>query len=136
MTILDHVKENVATFSPLVPCTDKEFAMLEDIAAAMVAYPLIGCTACSYCMPCKFGVDIPGNFAAWNKAVNEGKVPPAGKGDPDYESRRKAFAAAFKASVPASDLATACRNCRACLRNCPQRIQIPTHMQRIASLLG
>ena len=136
MTVLDHVKENVATFSPLVPCTDKEFEMLEDIAAAMVAYPLIGCTACSYCMPCKFGVDIPGNFAAWNKAVNEGKVPPAGKGDPDYESRRKAFAAAFKASVPASDLATACRNCRACLRNCPQRIQIPTHMQRIASLLG
>ena len=135
MSLLEQVKENVATFSPLRPCTEEEFSMLEDIASSMAAYPLVSCTGCSYCMPCKFGVDIPGNFALWNKVVNQGNVPPASKSDPQYEKKRKAFAVAFKASVKEDDLASACRNCGACLGKCPQRIQIPANMARISELL-
>ena len=26
-----------------------------------------GCTGCRYCMPCPFGIDIPGNFKLWNE---------------------------------------------------------------------
>lgn len=33
---------------------------------------LVNCTACRYCMPCPFGLDIPKTLAAWNMtAVDE-----------------------------------------------------------------
>ena len=70
MTHMEHLIENVQTFSPLEPCTPAENELLASIANAMRGYPTIPCTECRYCMPCRFGVDIPGNFAYYNKAVD------------------------------------------------------------------
>ena len=75
MNRMDHLEENVKTFSPLDPCTDAENNLLAEIADQMSGFPNIPCITCSYCMPCPFGVDIPTNFATYNDAVT--KVLPA-----------------------------------------------------------
>ena len=86
-------------------------------------------------MPCPYGVDIPGNFAFYNKAVNEGTIPPADKNAPDFAERSKTFAAEYGKSMDTNALASACVGCEACLTKCPQRIQIPLQMQRLTEML-
>ena len=135
MTRLEHVIDNVKTFSPVDPCTVAELELLEQIAIDLTAYPTIDCTACRYCMPCPYGVDIPGNFAFYNKAVNEGTIPPADKNAPDFAERSKTFAAEYGKSMDTNALASACVGCEACLTKCPQRIQIPLQMQRLTEML-
>ena len=66
MNQMEHLQENVATFSPLEVCTDAENTLLADIADQMSGFPTIPCTTCEYCMPCPYGVNIPGNFAYYN----------------------------------------------------------------------
>lgn len=48
---------------------------LYDTAEIMVQYPTIPCNDCKYCMPCPYGLDIPGVFVHYNKCANEGNVP-------------------------------------------------------------
>lgn len=75
MTYMEHLQDNVRTYSPLEPCTDEELALLEDTAQMILRYPSVPCTACQYCMPCPYGINIPGIFAHYNKCINEGNVP-------------------------------------------------------------
>ena len=53
-------KGDIRTYSPLEPCTGEELALLEDTAQLMLKYPTVPCTECQYCMPCPYGLDIPG----------------------------------------------------------------------------
>jgi predicted aldo/keto reductase-like oxidoreductase len=32
MTYMEHLQDNILTYSPLTPCTEDEFTLLEDIA--------------------------------------------------------------------------------------------------------
>ena len=75
MNNMDHLMENINTFSPLDPCTDNENKLLANIADQMAGFPTIPCTTCAYCMPCPYGVDIPANFAFYNEAVNSHLLP-------------------------------------------------------------
>ncbi|MBQ7222402.1 MAG: aldo/keto reductase, partial [Bacteroidales bacterium] len=72
MTYMEHLVENVETFSPVETLSEEEFALLEDIAKAILDYPIISCNYCNYCMPCPYGLDIPGIFQNYNKCINEG----------------------------------------------------------------
>ena len=51
MNRMDHLEENVQTFSPLEICTEAENALLAKIADEISGVPTIPCTACEYCMP-------------------------------------------------------------------------------------
>jgi len=135
MTTMENLVENVKTFSPLDPCTDEEFALLEEIAANMVTYPNIPCTNCKYCMPCPYGVDIPANFAFYNNSVNEGTLPPANEDAVNYDERKKSFINKYKKDIKAEQLASACVACEECLTKCPQRIKIPDQMAKLTQLL-
>ena len=75
MNRMDHLVDNVQTFSPLEVCTETENKLLADIADQMSGFPTIPCTTCEYCMPCPYGVNIPGNFAYYNEAVNSHLLP-------------------------------------------------------------
>jgi len=83
MTYMEHLQDNIRTFAPLVPCTDEELALLEDTAQTMLRYPSVPCTACQYCMPCPYGLDIPGIFIYYNKYINEGNVPASSQDEKD-----------------------------------------------------
>ena len=136
MNQMAHLQENIATFSPLDPCTDAENRLLADIADQMAGYPTIPCTTCGYCMPCPYGVDIPGNFAYYNDAVNEHILPLPDKQATDYMARKQQFAEGLRRTLPdTGKWARSCTDCEECLSKCPQTIRIPNQMSRIVEIL-
>ena len=134
MTTMSVLSENVKTFSPLVPCTDMENNILEKIADGMSGMPVIPCTSCRYCMPCPFGVDIPGNFQYYNDAINENRFPQ--KGTEEYNTRLVDFVNGYKTKFKPSEWANKCMECGKCIPKCPQQIRIPTQMSRIIEFIG
>ena len=136
MNQMAHLQENIATFSPLDPCTDAENRLLADIADQMAGYPTIPCTTCGYCMPCPYGVDIPGNFAYYNDAVNEHILPLPDKQATNYMARKQQFAEGLRRALPdTGKWARSCTDCEECLSKCPQTIRIPNQMSRIVEIL-
>lgn len=134
---MEHMEENIRTFSPLEPCTEAENVLLAEIADVMAGFPTIPCTTCSYCMPCPFGVDIPGNFAYYNDAVDKQILPLPDKTSADYLSRKEQFADGLLKALPdKSQWANQCTDCEACLPKCPQQIRIPNQMARIVETLS
>ena len=136
MTSMEVLEENVKTFSPLDPCTDKEKELLERIADQMAGFPVVPCTACSYCMPCPYGVDIPGNFGYYNNAVNEKLLPLPSKDSPDYAERLQKYQQGYEQTLKTENWATKCMDCEECLPKCPQQIRIPNQLARVAELLN
>lgn len=130
MTYMEHLLDNLRTYSPLEPCTEDELALLEDTAQEMLRYPSVPCTACEYCMPCPYGINIPAVFAHYNKCINEGNVPASAQ-DEDYRKARRAFLVGYDRSVPRLRQASHCIGCNQCAPNCPQNIQIPEQLHRI-----
>lgn len=135
MTTMNVLEENIETFSPLVPCSDKENELMEKVANAMSGVPVIPCTDCKYCMPCPAGLDIPGNFAVYNKAVNEKLLPLPEKTAADYQKRVDAVAKMYKTDLKKKQWATKCIDCEMCLPKCPQHIRISNQMARITEIL-
>jgi predicted aldo/keto reductase-like oxidoreductase len=130
MTYMEHLMDNLATFSPLVPLNDEELALLEETAQIMLKYPTVPCTACQYCMPCSYGIDIPHIFTFYNRAVNAGNVP-ASSQDANYRAARRAFLVGYDRSVEKLRQADHCINCGKCNVHCPQFIDIPKELIRI-----
>lgn len=130
MTYMEHVQDNVLTYSPLEPCTEEELALLEDTAQMILKYPSVPCTACQYCMPCPYGLDIPGVFSHYNRCINEGNVPSSAQ-DENYRKARRAFLVGYDRSVPKLRQADHCIGCGQCEPHCPQNIKIPEQLHRI-----
>ena len=136
MNRMEHLEENVQTFSPLEVCTEAENALLAKIADQMSGVPTIPCTTCAYCMPCPYGVDIPGNFAYYNEAVNNHILPLPEPSDADYSQRQQQFIEGYRKALPdAETWARSCQDCEECLPKCPQQIRIPNQMSRIVQTL-
>ena len=135
MNRMDHLVDNVTTFSPLEACTEAENMLLANIADQMAGFPTIPCTTCAYCMPCPYGVDIPGNFAFYNDAVNSHLLPLPEPTASDYAERQQRFISDYRETIPVEKRANQCVDCEACLAKCPQQIRIPNQMGRIVGLL-
>ena len=136
MNRMEHLAENIDTYSPLDLCTEAENVLLEKIADEMAGVPTIPCTTCAYCMPCPFGVDIPGNFAYYNEAVNEKVLPLPERSSDDYASRKQQFIDGYRQALPDQNTwAHSCQDCEVCLSKCPQQIRIPNQMARIVETL-
>ena len=130
MTYKEHLVDNLSTFCPLEPLTDDDLQLLEGIAQDYVNFPLIPCTDCKYCMPCPYGVDIPGVFTHYNKCVNEGSLE-EDRQDPAYRKARRAYLVSLDRSLDKLRQADHCIGCAQCVDACPQRIPIPGRMRRI-----
>ena len=130
MTYMEHLQDNLRTYSPLEPLTDEEMDFLEDTAQLMLKYPTIPCNDCKYCMPCPYGLDIPAVLLHYNRCVNEGNVPKNGQ-DENYVKARRAFLVGYDRSVPKLRQASHCIGCNQCVPHCPQNIDIPKELHRI-----
>lgn len=130
MTYMEHLQDNIRTYSPLVPLTAEEKDFLEQTADLMMQYPTIPCNDCQYCMPCPYGINIPAVLLHYNKCVNEGNLP-ASSQDENYRRARRAFLVGYDRSVPRLRQADHCIGCRQCVSHCPQSIDIPEEMRRI-----
>ena len=130
MTYMEHLQENVATFSPLKPLAKKELDTLEVAAQLMLGNKTIPCNLCQYCMPCPYGIDIPGVFDCWNLACTSDCLPD----DPtaaSYVENRRGFLKRYDAAIPHLRQAEHCIGCGRCVPHCPQRIDIPKRMADI-----
>lgn len=130
MTYMEHLQDNLRTYSPLIPLTDDDKAFLEETARLMLKYPTIPCNDCKYCMPCPYGIDIPSILLHYNRCVNEGNVPES-RQEESYRKARRAFLIGYDRSVPRLRQANHCIGCNQCVHHCPQNIDIPKDLQRI-----
>ena len=130
MTYMEHLQDNLKTYSPLVPLSDSELEFLEDTATLMQEYPTIPCNDCKYCMPCPYGIDIPAILLHYNKCVNEGEIA-ASRTDSNYSKARRAYLVSYDRAVPKLRQAARCIGCGKCMEHCPQSIDIPKEIRKI-----
>ena len=121
MTRTEHIEENLVTFSPLKPCSEKEFAALERAAQRMLALNTIPCNSCNYCMPCPYGLDIV-SLLQFRNSVLTAKTMPSAK------EVLKAYAKAVPEELRRADH---CTGCGRCSPHCPQSINIPREIAAI-----
>lgn len=119
MTTMEQVEDNLATFSSFNPLDEAEMEAILNVTREYKARLHNQCTACGYCMPCTFGVNIPANFRLWNTgAVYE-----------DFEGAQEKY---NNLSVEAR--ASNCQECGACEPQCPQNITIINDLKKVAAL--
>ncbi len=108
MHSFQQVEDNLmyASRSSVGMLSEKDLSMLSRAKTVYDTMALVSCTKCSYCMPCPFGLDIPGTFEAYNSTVSLGME----KASALYEKLPKK--------------AEACRACKHCEKACPQHLPI------------
>ena len=136
MTYMEHLKDNLLSYCPLKPLTDAEMLYLQkDIAEQIVGVETIPCNDCKYCMPCPYGIDIPGIFVHYNKCKNEGPLPRQTKMDETYRKLRRQYLIGLDRAVPRMRQADHCIGCGKCEPLCPQNIRIPREMTKISNFV-
>ena len=130
MTYMEHLQDNLKSYSPLVPLTEEEIAFLDETAGLLKKYPTVPCNDCKYCMPCPYGIDIPAILLHYNKCVNEGDVV-LSSADEGYKKARRAYLVSYDRAIPELRQAARCIGCNQCSEHCPQHIDIPKEIQRI-----
>ena len=130
MTRMEHLLDNVRTYSPLKPLDEEEFRLLQKAADRMMPFDSIPCNDCKYCMPCPYGIDIPAILLHYNKCLNEGNIPESSQ-DAGYRRARRAYLIGYDRSVPRLRQASHCIGCNQCSPHCPQSINIPEELHRI-----
>jgi len=132
---MEHLKDNLLSYCPLTPLTEEEMEYLHgNIATKIVGLENIPCNDCKYCMPCPYGVDIPGIFVHYNKCKNDG-ILPRDTGDPEYRSNRRKYLISLDRSVPRNRQADHCIGCGQCEPHCPQNIRIPRELRKLDQMI-
>jgi len=117
MSTMEQVEDNLATFAAFKPLSETEKAGIEDIVATMRSRVQNGCTGCRYCMPCPFGVDIPGSFRAWNTYHM-------------YENYNN-VKWAWENDIGDAHQPKNCAECGKCETACPQKIAIREDLKKV-----
>ena len=119
MSTMEQVEDNLDTFTNFVPMEDKEYRAIDKVKEIMKSRIQNGCTGCRYCMPCPFGVDIPGNFRVWNQYhmyQNYGVVSWS------WENMERE-----------GKTAEACKKCGKCEQACPQHLAIREDLEKVCA---
>ena len=119
----EQIDENLRIFDTVESgiMTKEERELMDRVRQAYLDRTKIGCTGCRYCMPCPNGVDIPGMFAAWNRA---GLYETDPKNDFDLQQ-----------IVSRDETAHHCVECGACEAACPQHLPIIESLKEAQAFL-
>jgi predicted aldo/keto reductase-like oxidoreductase len=118
MSSPEQMEDNLKTFSPFEPLSPEERKIVERAAEAYNDSGTVPCTGCRYCMDCPAGVDIPMVFRQYNHY--------------QLSKKRDVFDNTYR-YLPEGEKAHNCVSCGACVKLCPQAIDIPRFMKEIAA---
>lgn len=121
MSNMAQLKDNIKSMTNFKPISKSEQEKINQAVDEFRKSASIPCTACNYCMPCPFGVDIPKVFAIYNNHQTRENPQPWMM---DLENR----------VLGKSHQAHNCTNCQKCIPKCPQKIAIPTWMNKIKEI--
>ncbi len=116
MSNIDQMRENVAIFHAENPLSDLDTNGLFQLADSLKNE--VPCTSCHYCDGCPIGLDIPMMMHNCSEARFGG-----------------GFAVTMRLEMlPPDKLPNACIECGACVKKCPQGINIPEVMKELYGL--
>ncbi|MBQ9089042.1 MAG: aldo/keto reductase [Lentisphaeria bacterium] len=118
MTMTEHLMDNIKTFTNFKPLSPAEQNVITSALNAYQKTGIILCTACQYCMPCPVGVNIPANFNIYNTLKING----------NQQRFNRSYANLGKKQQAAS-----CVSCGLCKKKCPQQIDIPAMLKKVAA---
>ena len=120
MNSVEMVEENcrVAGEAEAGEFTERDFELIRSLREAINEKTRVGCTGCSYCMPCPRGVDIPGTFYYYNEMYTQRK----------NEARMNYVQNVGLRQNPA--FASQCVGCGKCEQHCPQHIAIREELKK------
>jgi uncharacterized protein len=119
----EQLAENVRIAGDAHPgsLSESDRQVFEQVKEILLAKTKVPCTACRYCMPCPYGVDIPGCFQFVNDLHRTGGKPSPIK-----------YAQALGALSARPGFASMCTECGKCETKCPQRIEIRKELKGVA----
>ena len=114
MNSMEMLKENIriAEEVRVGELTEKDFQLYEQVKEAINEKIKVPCTGCGYCMPCPYGVDIPGSFRCYNVRYTDNFFT---------GMREYMMLTTFRNKRTNAGL---CRTCGKCEKHCPQNIPI------------
>ena len=115
MSTMEQVEDNLRTFGQFRPLNNEESKTIDEVVAILNSRVQNGCTACRYCMPCPFGVDIPGTFRTWNTYHMY----------QNYKIVRNRWEQMEESARPKN-----CVKCGKCEQSCPQKLHIRDDLAR------
>lgn len=124
MSTPEQLANNITTFSPLKPLSDYERTVIDRAVVAWRKTAAIPCTACRYCMDCPAGVEIPKNLAVYSNYKRNVKEK--------HPLTDMLFGMEY-GFLKSEGQASLCTACGECIEKCPQNINIPVWMQKIAA---
>ena len=108
MSNMEQMQDNLSYMADFQPLTEEEQEIVAETAALIQAQRRIPCTACEYCVEgCPAGINIPVVFSCYNDKKRQ-----------EYRDL--------------SAKASACIECGACEKICPQRLQIRELLKKVA----
>ena len=121
MNSMDQVTENIRIASEVKESsmTEEDHKVIEKAREAINKNTRVPCTGCAYCMPCPFGVDIPGSFHCLNTSYTDNYV---------VGMREYVMCTALKRQ---KSYASLCRECGRCEQHCPQGIKIRNELKSV-----
>ena len=102
--------------------SSKELALIDQVTETYRKMFPIDCTACSYCMPCPQGVNIPHNLRLYNDLHV-------------FKDQELQFIL-YNQMTPPEQRASNCAECRECEEKCPQQIEISEELKKVHSALS
>ena len=121
MNSMEMLQENIRIASEVqVGEQSEETAqMYQKVIAGINEKIKVPCTGCAYCMPCPFGVDIPGAFRCYNVSYTD-----------NYSNGFREYVMCTLMRSKRSN-ASLCRECGACEKHCPQSIEIRKELKNV-----
>ena len=130
MTYMEHLEDNLRTYLDFKPLSEEEMELLQEVATRMETWPLVRCTGCNYCMPCPYGIDIPGIFKFYNDSLNAGTYVKDSEQE-GYAKARRSYLLAYDKAIPTVRQADHCIQCGKCEEACPQHIAVRSELRKI-----
>jgi len=119
MNSMDQLKENlkIADEGRAHSLSSKDLALIDRVTETYQKMFPIDCTACSYCLPCPQGVNIPHNF----RLYNDHHI---------FKDQEINFILYNQMTAP-EQRASNCAECAECEERCPQHIKIIEELKKV-----